>query len=162
MARTVALVKNRQLELSNLTKLLFPDDKISKAELIDYYLRIAPTILQHVKGRALSFVRYPDGVTGEAFFQKNRPDWAPDWIRYVPLGNEEKIDYILATEEASFVWLANLACIELHQMHGRAPHFDKPDYIVFDLDPPENYAFGRIVEIAFELRSHIEGFGYHA
>jgi bifunctional non-homologous end joining protein LigD len=161
MARTLALVKNRQLELSNLTKLLFPDDKISKAELIDYYLRIAPTILQHVKGRALSFVRYPDGVNGETFFQKNRPEWAPDWIQYVSLGNEEKIDYILATEEASFVWLANLACIELHQMHGRAPHFDKPDYIVFDLDPPENYDFSRIVEIAFQLKSHIEGFGYH-
>src|SRR5262245_49549962 len=161
MARILALVKNRQLELSNLTKLLFPDDKVSKAELIDYYLKIAPTILQHVKGRPLSVVRYPDGVSGETVFQKNRPDWAPDWIQYISLGTEEKIDYILATEEASLVWLANLACIELHQMHSRAPHFDKPDYIVYDLDPPEQFRFTEVAQLALEFKIHLEGFGYH-
>jgi len=89
-----------------------------------------------VKGRPLSLGRYPDGIGGESFFQKNRPDWAPEWIEHVTLG-EEKKDYVIATEEASLAWLANLACIELHQMHCRAPHFDKPDYIVYDFDPPK-------------------------
>lgn len=164
MARTAqtAQVGKRTIELSNLNKVLYPADKIVKAELIHYYLTIAPTILAHIKGRPLSLVRFPDGIDGEKFFQKNRPEWAPEWLEYVTLGSgEEKKDYILATEPASLVWLANLACIELHQMHARAPKFDTPDYFVFDLDPPETYAFGQVAELALELKEHIESFGYH-
>src|SRR2546421_11508207 len=123
----IAQVGKRQIELSNLTKALFPEDRIVKAQLIEYYLKLAPSILANVKGRPLSLVRYPDGVGGESFFQKNRPDWAPDWLMYVTLGGEKK-DYILATEEASFVWLGKLACIELSHRHSRAPKFDKPQY----------------------------------
>jgi len=163
MPRTsqIAQVGKRKIDLSNLKKVLFPDDHILKAELIEYYLKIAPTILAHVKGRALSLVRFPDGITGERFFQKNRPEWAPEWIDHIRLGEDDKIDYILATEEASLVWLANLACIELHQMHSRSPHYDRPDYFVFDLDPPEDYKFTNVVEIALELKEHLENFGYH-
>src|SRR2546428_4811015 len=156
----IAQVGKRKIEVSNLTKLLFPDDQILKAELIEYYLKIAPTILAHIKGRPLSLVRYPDGIGGESFFQKNRPDWAPDWLEYVTLG-EEKKDYIIATEEASLVWLANLACIELHQMHCRAPRFDKPDYIAYDFDPPENFSFPDVAELARQFKEHLESFGYH-
>src|SRR5439155_340978 len=142
------------------TKVLFPDDHIVKAQLIEYYLKIAPTILAHLKGRPLSLVRYPDGIGGESFFQKNRPDWAPEWIQHVTLG-EEKKDYVIATEEASLVWLANLACIELHQMHSRAPHFEAPDYVVYDFDPPENFKFANVAELALEFKEHLETFGYH-
>jgi len=156
----IAQVGKRQLELSNLTKVLFPDDRITKAHLIEYYLKIAPTILAHVKGRPLSLVRYPDGIGGESFFQKNRPEWAPNWIEHVTLG-EEKKDYVIATEEASLAWLANLACIELHQMHSRAPHFNKPDYIAYDFDPPENFRFPSVAELALEFKEHLESFGYH-
>src|SRR5437588_339928 len=156
----IAQVGKRQLELSNLTKVLFPDDHIIKAQLIEYYLKIAPTILAHVKGRPLSLVRYPDGIAGESFYQKNRPGWAPDWLQHVTLG-EEKKDYVIATEEASLVWLANLACIELHQMHSRAPHFAAPDYVVYDFDPPDGYAFARVAEFALEFKAHLETFGYH-
>jgi DNA ligase D-like protein (predicted ligase)/DNA ligase D-like protein (predicted polymerase)/DNA ligase D-like protein (predicted 3'-phosphoesterase) len=156
----IAQVGKRRIEVSNLTKLLFPDDEISKAQLIEYYLKIAPTILAHVKGRPLSLVRYPDGIGGESFFQKNRPDWAPDWLEHVTLG-EEKKDYVIATEDASLAWLANLACIELHQMHSRAPHFDKPDYIAYDFDPPESFKFPQVAELAAEFKEHLESFGYH-
>jgi len=164
MSRTSHFVSvgMRKIELSNLKKILFPDDDILKAEVIEYYLKIAPTILGHVKGRPLSFVRYPNGIYGERFFQKNSPDWTPDWIDHIALGDEKKIDYILATEEASLVWLANLACLEIHQMHSYKPNFDKPDYIVFDLDPPEGYRFSQLIDIALNLRQHLEGFGYHA
>src|SRR5216110_2460358 len=124
----IAQVGKRKLELSNLQKVLYPDDQIVKAELIEYYLKIAPTILAHLKGRPLSLVRYPDGIDGQSFFQKNRPDWAPDWVESVTLGTEAK-DYVLATEEACFAWLANLACVELHHMHSRRPNFGNPDYI---------------------------------
>src|SRR5512145_628958 len=153
-----AQVGKRTVDLSNLTKVLFPEDHIVKAHLIEYYVKIAPTILAHLKGRPLSLVRYPDGIGGESFFQKNRPKWAPDWIEHVTLG-EEKKDYVIATEEASLVWLANLACIELHQMHSRAPHFDKPDYITYDLDPPPTYAFGDVAELALKFKQHVESLG---
>src|SRR5947208_1951069 len=156
----ITQVGKRKVELSNLTKVLFPDDRIVKAQLIEYYLKIAPTFLAHVKGRPLSLVRFPDGIGGESFFQKNRPEWAPAWIEHVTLG-EEKKDYVIGTEEASLAWLANLACIELHQMHSRAPHFDKPDYIVYDFDPPENFKFSNVAELALEFKEHLEGFGYH-
>ncbi len=164
MAKDLQIVQvgRRKLELSNLKKILYPDDDISKAQVIEYYLKIAPTILNHIKGRPLSLVRYPDGIYGEKFFQKNRPSWAPDWLEYVALGQgKEKKDYILATEDAALVWLANLACLELHQMHSRKPHYDKPDYMVFDLDPPEGYNFSDVVEIALNLKSYLENFGYH-
>jgi DNA ligase D-like protein (predicted ligase)/DNA ligase D-like protein (predicted polymerase)/DNA ligase D-like protein (predicted 3'-phosphoesterase) len=164
MARTstIVTVGKRKIDLSNLRKVLFPADGIVKAELIEYYLKIAPTILRHIKGRPLTLVRWPDGVDHGTFFQKNRPEWAPMWLEHVVLGGkEDKVDYVLATEEASLVWLANLACMELHQMHCRTPHYDKPDYIVWDLDPPEKYPFTKVVELAFDLREHIERYGYH-
>ena len=167
MPRTsqMAQVGKRKIELTNLEKVLWPEDGILKAELVQYYLGIAPTILAHIKGRPLSFVRYPDGIHGESFFQKNRPKYSPEWLDHEKVGDDaaegKKIDYVLATDAASLVWMANHAAIELHHIHARRPHFDKPDYFVFDLDPPEGYPFPDVVGLAFELREHLESFGYH-
>lgn len=158
---TWVTIGKRKVELSNLDKELFPEDNILKAEIIEYYLKIAPTLLNHVKGRALTLIRFPDGIHGEMFYQKNRPEWAPDWIEFETLGKEKK-DYIIATEPASLVWLANLASLELHQLHSRKPNYDNPDYMVFDLDPPEGYDFRKVVPIALDLKEHIEKFGYTA
>lgn len=150
------------VELSNLDKLLYPEDGILKAEVIEYYLKLAPTILSHLRGRALSLVRFPDGIHGEQFFQKHRPDWTPDWIDYKRLGQERKKEYVVAQEEATLVWLANLACLELHQIHSFAKDSDKPDYIVYDLDPPEEgFDFQGVKDLAFRLKEHLERFNYH-
>src|SRR5215831_1225523 len=154
-------IGKRQIELSNLQKVLFPNARIIKAELIEYYLKVAPTILRHIKGRPLSLVRFPDGVTGESFFQKNLPDWTPSWIQKVALGETDIIEYAVATEDATLVWLANLACIELHQIHARQPDLKHPDYVVWDIDPPPGFPFVDVVDIAFSLKEHIEGYGYH-
>lgn len=154
-------VGKRKLDLSNLDKVLFPNDSIVKAEVIEYYLTLAPTIIRHLKGRPLSLVRFPDGISGEQFFQKNRPDWTPDWIDYVRLGKDRKKEYVVANEEATLVWLANLACLEVHQMHCISHNTEAPDYIVYDLDPPEPYEFSKLKEIAFELKKYLEQFGYH-
>jgi DNA ligase D-like protein (predicted ligase)/DNA ligase D-like protein (predicted polymerase)/DNA ligase D-like protein (predicted 3'-phosphoesterase) len=165
MARSsqVVQVGKRKIELSNLNKVLWPDDGVIKAELIHYYLAIAPTILSHVQGRPLSLVRFPDGIHGEQFFQKNLPEWTPDWIESVEIGDRKKtINYVIATEEASLVWLANLACIELHQMHCRAKHRDNPDYFVFDIDPPDGTPWSLIADTGAALREAIEAHGYHA
>ena len=163
MARTSQWVEvgKHRIELSNLDKVLFPDDGVLKAEIIEYYLRIAPTILSHIKGRPLTLVRFPDGIYGETFYQKNRPKWAPEWIDYQKLGKDDKTEYMLASGESSMVWLANLACLEMHQLHSKQPNLDKPDYIVYDLDPPEGYHFPDVVEIAYDLKEHIENHGYH-
>jgi len=162
MPRTSQIVQvgKRRIEISNLKKVLYPQEDIVKAEVIQYYFKIAPTILRYIKGRPLSLVRFPDGIAGERFFQKNRPEWAPSWLEYVSLGTDEKKDFILATEEASLVWLANLACLELHQMHSKKPNYDKPDYMVFDLDPPPGYEFKRTAQLALELKLHLERYGY--
>lgn len=156
-------VGRRVIELSNLEKVLYPDDGIVKAEVIEYYLKLAPTILNHIKGRALSLVRYPDGIYGEQFFQKHRPDWTPDWIDYKRLGQERKKEYVVAKEEATLVWLANLACLEIHQIHSVADASDKPDYIVYDLDPPEDGSMplAALKAIAFALKEHLERYNYH-
>ncbi len=154
-------IGKRKLELSNLEKILYPEDQITKAEVIEYYLNIAPTMLYHIKGRPLTLIRYPDGVNNQRFYQKNAPDWTPGWIETVLLGKEEEKNYTMATEPASLIWLANLAALELHQMHSRKPHFDQPDYMVFDLDPPEDFDFINVIEISLSLKEHVERFGYH-
>lgn len=158
-----AEVGKRVVSLSNLDKVLYPQEGILKAEVIEYYLKLAPTILNHIKGRALSLIRFPDGVEGEQFFQKHRPDWTPDWIDYKRLGQERKKEYIVAKEEATLVWLANLACLELHQIHSISDKSDKPDYIVYDLDPPEDQTFPleELKDLALSLKEHLERHNYH-
>ena len=167
MPRTsrITQVGKRRIELSNLEKVLWPEDGVLKAELVHYYLAMAPTILAHIKGRPLSLVRFPDGIHGESFFQKNRPRYCPEWLDHERIGDEgaegKSVDYVLATDEASLVWLANHAAIELHHIHARRPHLDQPDYFVFDLDPPEGTPFPEVAALAFELKDHLDSFGYH-
>lgn len=158
---TIAQVGKRKVQISNLDKCLFPEPGITKAELIEFYLNAAPTLLRHIKGRPLSFVRYPDGVAGQSFYQKNSPEGTPPWVEHILVGDgEKKLNHVLATEDATLVWTANLACIEIHQIHVRLPHVDRPDYVVFDLDPPEGQAFTEVVELALNFRVHLESLGY--
>jgi len=152
-------VGKREIALSNLTKVLDASGPVVKAEVVNYYLAIAPTLLRHARGRPLSLVRYPDGIDGEQFFQKNRPDWAPDWIGSVRLG-EKTLDYMVADTVADVVWLANLACLELHVTQGRIPHPERPDQIVFDLDPPPGFGFRRTAQLAAGLGEVLRGYGY--
>lgn len=159
--KTHVQVGRRTLQLSNLDKILYPKDGFTKAEIIQYYLEVAPFFLRYGKYRPLSLVRYPEGVGGEEFFQKDLPQWRPDWITHFRAGKERKKDYVTVTEEATLVWLANLACLELHQLHYRSGNPGKPDYIVYDLDPPEGLPFSGVKEIALSLKNFLERFGYH-
>ncbi|MBO6574958.1 MAG: non-homologous end-joining DNA ligase [Rhodothermales bacterium] len=162
MARESQWVKvgKREVELSNLTKTLDPTVPVVKAEIVNYYLSVAPTFLRHARGRPLSLVRYPDGIEGEQFFQKSRPDWAPEWIGSVRLDKKSQ-DYMVADATADVVWLANLACLELHVTQGRIPHPHRPDQIVFDLDPPPDFPYTRVIELAAGLGEQLRGYGYH-
>lgn len=153
-------IGKRVLKVSNLEKSIYKKDGILKAEVIQYYLSIGPTMLKYIKGRPLSLIRYPDGIEGEVFYQKNKPDWTPEWIDSVALGKEEPKQYIIADEEATLVWIANLAGLELHMANCRRPRFTNPDVLIFDLDPPEEGWWNQTKSIAKSLRSFLSQYGY--
>ena len=161
----VTEVEGRKLKLSNLQKVLYPDDGIMKAEIIQYYMAVGHTFLKYIENRPLSLVRYPDGISAHKFYTKEKPNWAPPWIESILLGKskeKEGKNYILADNLATVIWLANLACLDIHPMQVKKPNFDKPDMIVFDLDPPATALFGSIKSIAFKLKKYLEEYGYHA
>jgi bifunctional non-homologous end joining protein LigD len=137
-------VGNRELTLSNLTKVLYPEVGFTKGQVIDYYTRIAPVLLPHLKDRPLTLKRYPDGVDGKFFFEKNSPKHRPPWVKTVRLPspgstkNRTEIDYTVVNELPTLVWAANLATLELHVPMWRVTKDGKPknpDTLVFDLDP---------------------------
>jgi len=111
-AGALTTVDGRELKLSNLEMVLYPSTSFTKRELVEYYFALAPALLAHPEGRPLTVTRWPDGVDGKSFFQKQAPAHSPDWVRTVKLGSESKpIDYVLVEDEATLVWLANLAAI---------------------------------------------------
>ena len=156
-SRVRTAVGGRKLDLTHLDRVIYPESGIVKAEVIEYYLKMAPIILRHAKGRMMTFVRYPDGIDKASFFQKNRPEAAPDWVATT---KHEDIDYILLDNEATLVWAGNQSALELHQVSTRHPHHDLPDYVIFDVDPPEDFPYRDLVGIVLELRSLIECHGH--
>lgn len=131
-------IEGRQLRVSNLDKPLFPGG-FTKAQVIDYYARIAPVMLPHLAGRPLTLKRYPNGTAAGFFYEKNCPRHRPAWVRTVSVpsrrGSDKLINYCLAGDLATLVWLANLATIELHPLLAREPDVERPTVLVFDLDP---------------------------
>ncbi len=156
----LAAVGGRELKLSNLDKVLYPETEMTKGEVIDYYAAIAPVLLPHLQGRALTTTRWPDGVEGKSFFQKQAPAHRPDWVRTATLpAGGKKIDYLLADDEPTLVWLANLAAIELHTPLARAEALDRPTSMVFDLDPGAPADVIDCARIAVQLRGMFENLG---
>jgi bifunctional non-homologous end joining protein LigD len=154
-------VEGRHLTLSNLAKVLYPEAGFHKGEVIDYYSRIAPVLLPHLAGRPLTVKRYPNGVDGAFFFEKNASRGTPGWIRKVTLPvpgstmNRETIDFVVVEQLADLVWLANLAALELHVPQWRVgPRGGKPrtDIVVFDLDPGAPATIVECCEVARLLR----------
>jgi bifunctional non-homologous end joining protein LigD len=140
MARTVTEVEieGRRLTLSNLEKVLYPAAGFTKGQVIDYYIRIAPVLLAHLRGRPLTMKRYPEGVTGEHFYEKNCPQHRPPWVQTAPVwseGNRRMMHYCMVQDLATLVWAANLADLELHTSLSLAKKMERPTMLVFDLDP---------------------------
>ncbi|WP_369393774.1 non-homologous end-joining DNA ligase [Streptomyces sp. CG1] len=136
-------VGGRRVSLSNPDKELFPDDGITKAELVDYYRSVARPMLTHLKDRPLVMERYPDGYRGRSFFHKDVPDYFPDWIRTVEVPKEGgRLTMAVCDDTATLVYLANQACITPHPWLSPANCLDCPDRLVFDLDPPEGQEDG--------------------
>ena len=132
------IVEDRKLAVSNLDKVLYPKVGFTKGHVIDYYIRIAPVLLPHLKDRPLTMKRYPDGVEGEFFYEKNCPSHRPKWVKTAQVwsvGNNRIMNYCLAQDLPTLVWAANLADLELHTSLSRKNNIERPTMMVFDLDP---------------------------
>jgi bifunctional non-homologous end joining protein LigD len=154
------IVEGRELRLSNLEKLLYPKAAFTKRDVIDYYAAIADFLTSHLTGRALTVKRWPDGVEGHSFFQKQAPAHRPEWVRTVELASRQKpIDYLLCDDTATLVWLANLAALELHAPLALARATDRPTALVFDLDPGEGATVIECCRVALALQGMFENLG---
>jgi len=153
VSETYVDVDGRQLKLTNLEKVLYPEVPFTKAEVIDYYARIAPTILTHTAGRCTTFRRYPNGVDGNSFFEKRCPSHRPDWVETSPGPGDRNgtIGYCRLDEPAAVVWAANLAALELHTPMARADDLESPTMLVFDLDPGPTTSIIECGALALEL-----------
>ena len=132
------IVEDRKIQVSNLEKVLYPKARFAKGQVIDYYIRIAPVLLPHLRDRPLTMKRYPDGVDGEFFYEKNCPSHRPKWVQTAKVwseGNQRTMNYCLANDLPTLVWAANLADLELHTSLSRKDDLDRPTMMVFDLDP---------------------------
>jgi bifunctional non-homologous end joining protein LigD len=156
----LAKASGRELKLSNLGKVLYPEAGFTKRQLINYYAAVAPVILPHLQGRPLTVVRWPDGVQGKSFFQKQSPAHRPEWVHTATVPASGKpIDYTLAEDLPTLVWLANLAAIELHVPLARADAIDRPGAVVFDLDPGAPAGVLECARVALSLQGMFEHLG---
>lgn len=152
-------VGNRTLKLTNLDKVMYPEVGFTKAQVIDYYTRIAPVLLPHLKDRPLTLKRYPDGVDGPFFYEKQCPKHRPDWVKTASIWTESRgrdVDYCLAQDLPTLVWAANLADLEMHTSLARAKDILRPTTLVFDLDPGPPAGVIECGRVALELRKLFE------
>ena len=155
-ARLEVQVEGRSLSLSNLTKVMYPAVGFTKGEVIDYYARVAPALLPHLRDRPLTLKRYPNGVEGGHFYEKNCPSHAPEWVRKERV---DKIYYCVCDNLATLVWLANLADLELHPSLSLVDDINRPTVMAFDLDPGPPAGLAECCEVAFLLRDALGQLG---
>ena len=162
MARSASAAAPREVKFTNLDKIFFPDCGFTKGDLIRYYVDAAPYLLPHLRGRPVTLIRFPDGVTGEKFYEKNAPKFAPDWIatQAVPRRRHEGVTrYILIDDANALAWCANLAAIELHPFLHRVPDLDRPTHVVFDLDPGEGADLRDCARVGFHVKAITDELG---
>ena len=152
----------RTLRLSNLDKVFWAEEGITKGDLVAYYRDVAHVLVPHLRGRPFTMKRYPDGWQGKHFFQKQAPSHMPDWIPRAPFpastrdGEKRIVDYALVNEELALLWMANMGCIDLHTWASRADRSDRPDWAMFDLDPSEGVGFDAVVEVALLVKQALD------
>src|SRR5437667_4442610 len=152
---------SQQVKLTNLKKLFWPDLKITKRDLIQYYADVASVLLPHLQDRAMVMKRYPNGAAGDFFFMKRAPSPRPPWIELCSIehGSGNIIDFPIVQDLASLLWVINLGCIDLNQWYARCDDVDRPDYIHFDLDPVPNAKFEKVRATALLVRESLEALG---
>jgi bifunctional non-homologous end joining protein LigD len=153
----VKKIKGHDLKFTNLSKIYWPDDGISKRDMFNYYYQVAEYILPHLKDRPQSLNRFPNGITGKSFYQKNVKDKAPEWVKTFPYSTSdgEEKEYLVGTDEATLLWMASLGCIEINPWFSRVHSPDNPDYCVIDLDPDKN-TFDQVIQAAQEVKKVLD------
>jgi DNA ligase D-like protein (predicted ligase)/DNA ligase D-like protein (predicted polymerase)/DNA ligase D-like protein (predicted 3'-phosphoesterase) len=155
-------VDGRELRLSNLDKVFWPQEGYTKGDLVAYYLNVAELILPHLAERPLTMKRMPDGIDGPFFYEKTAPSHTPEWIARCPVRSEEsregEIGYLTVNDLASLLYVANLGCIEMHPLHSRCGSVDTPDYLFFDLDPMEA-PFEAVRTVALHVKAALDALG---
>lgn len=150
------------MPVSHLDKIIYPRVGFTKAQVIDYYIRISPVLLPHLKDRALTLKRYPNGVEGGFFYEKKCPSYRPDWVQTVPIwteGRGENMHYCMANDLPSIVWAANLGDLELHTLLSRSDDVNRPTMMVYDLDPGPPAGILECAEVALHLKKALESLG---
>jgi bifunctional non-homologous end joining protein LigD len=149
---------NRQVKLTNLNKLFWPDLKITKRHLLQYYADVSSVLLPHLQDRAMVMKRYPNGAAGEFFFMKRAPSPRPTWIELCSIehGSGNVIDFPIVSDLPALLWVINLGCIDLNQWYARCDDVDRPDYLHFDLDPVPGAKFEQVREAALAVRGALE------
>ena len=158
----------REVKLSSPDRVLFPDDGITKGDVFEYYRKVAPVLVPHLRNRPFTMKRWPHGITGEAFFQKQAPKGTPDWIptrtfRTWPRGQRASeresrlVDFVLVNEAAAVLWTVQVNCIDMNAWYSRVDKPERPDFVLFDLDPPDDPdAFALCVRVAHLVRAELE------
>jgi bifunctional non-homologous end joining protein LigD len=157
----------RELKLTNLDKVFWPDEGITKGDLIEYYRAVAPVLVPHLRDRPFTMRRYPDGIAGKAFFQKDAPSHMPDWIPTVRLQVSTResprrtkwIEAPLVNDEDALLWMVNMGCIDLNTWYSRVDRLDRPDFVLFDLDPSPGSGFKEAVEVALIVKEALDALG---
>jgi bifunctional non-homologous end joining protein LigD len=156
----VVRVERREVRLTNLPKLFWPERKITKGDLIQYYADVAPLLLPHIRDRAMVMKRYPHGAAGDFFFMKRAPEPRPAWIRTCAIEHgADTINFPVIDDLPSLLWVINLGCIDLNQWYGRCDEVDRPDYVHFDLDPGKSATFAQVREAALIVRDALVTLG---
>ena len=147
-------VNGRVVKLTNLDKLFWPKRGVTKRDLIQYYIDVAPVLLPHLKDRAMVMKRYPNGAAGDFFFMKRAPSPRPNWIEICSIEHSSGnvINFPMIQDLASLMWVINLGCIDLNQWYARCDDVDRPDYLHFDLDPVPGASFDKVIEAALFLK----------
>jgi bifunctional non-homologous end joining protein LigD len=159
----------RRLQLKNLDKVFWPDEGITKGDLVDYYRQIAPTLVPHLAGRPFTMKRFPDGIAGQSFFQKDAPKHMPEWIRTAAFPATSRdgrrvrtINYPLVDDELALLWMAGMGCIDMNAWYSRVDKADRPDFVLFDLDPSEGASFADCVRVAHLVHEALGALGLEA
>jgi bifunctional non-homologous end joining protein LigD len=157
---------SRELRLSNLDKLFWPDEGITKGDLLRYYRDVAPVLVPHLADRPFTMKRYPDGWQGEFFFQKDAPKHMPEWIpTYRALvstrkrGEKKYVNFPLVNDELALLWMVNMGCIDMNTWYSRVDKPDRPDWVLFDLDPSDDVGFAETVQVALLVKQALDALG---
>ena len=154
-------IGSRNVRVTNLEKVFFPGPGLTKGDLIQYYLDVAPHLLPHIRQRPMQMLRYPDGVDGFRFYQKRVPEPHPDWLEtvHIKFPSGRTADFPVCNDAASLAWIVNLRCIDLHTWRSRVDDVERPDELLIDLDPSDGNPWEYVQEIAVVVKAVLDELG---